>query len=164
MTWTDERVETLKELWASGQSGNQIARKLGGVSRNAVIGKIHRLGLSHRTVANRDRPPKKRRKSRRPARTIYSPKHNIRSADFSAGPPLAQPMDTTDIDPPTDKLVALFDLNDHICCWPVGHPGDEGFGFCGRGRERGSYCEAHAQIAYRGAPEANTLKTPAEAA
>ncbi|MFQ6756785.1 GcrA family cell cycle regulator, partial [Cereibacter sphaeroides] len=55
MSWTDERVETLKRMWAEGQSASQIAKELGGVTRNAVIGKVHRLGLSNRVGGNGSR-------------------------------------------------------------------------------------------------------------
>ena len=115
MSWTDERIELLKNLWDSGQSASQIAKELGeGVTRNAVIGKAHRLGLKSRPS------PVKADKPEAPAAPKRVEKKEAK------------------------KLVTLLDLTDRMCKWPHGHPGDEDFHFCGKPSEPGMpYCAAH---------------------
>lgn len=103
MVWTEERVNTLKSMWMQGYSARQIAEKLGNVTRNAVIGKAHRMGLSSRSM-------------------------------------------------PTVSHKALDDTAPAVrtCQWPIGHPGQKGFHFCGLPCEIGkSYCATHCEIAYR---------------
>jgi GcrA cell cycle regulator len=97
MSWTDERVETLKRMWAEGQSASQIAKELGGVTRNAVIGKVHRLGLSNRVAGGKDDeeevPPSPPARSRRPppAGTPRPNPPNPAPPPANARPPRAAP-------------------------------------------------------------------------
>jgi GcrA cell cycle regulator len=159
MAWTDDRVETLKKLWADGWSGSQIASRLGGVTRNAVIGKVHRLGLAGRVVTCRaPRPP--RRISHlplRPTRVQY------RTHGNTALKPVFMPVEQPTValalvpailpepaDAPAALRVNLLDLREHMCRWPIGDPQDEAFHFCGRHKTAGiSYCDHHARQAFQ---------------
>ena len=92
MSWTDERVETLKKMWAEGQSASQIAKELGGVTRNAVIGKVHRLGLSNRTTAEEEAAPEVAAAPApevAPAAAPAAPREELRPA--AAAQPAARP-------------------------------------------------------------------------
>jgi GcrA cell cycle regulator len=135
MGWTDERVEQLKALWTEGLSASQIARVLGGVTRNAVIGKVHRLGLAGRAGPTR---------SERPRHT---------SSHRSA--PRAQPVEREIVeeDPVVlddGSFVTVLSINDRMCRWPIGDPSEGEFHFCGHKPKEGSpYCEAHARKAYQ---------------
>jgi GcrA cell cycle regulator len=139
--WSDERVTTLTALWLDGLSASQIARQLGGVTRNAVIGKVHRLGLGGRgapskpTEAPRITPP-------RPARPRGRPVPPPRPAPATPpAPPLAA------VEGP--GLVAnLVHLAAHACKWPIGDPKSADFTFCGR-RTDGRYCAAHEAVGVR---------------
>jgi GcrA cell cycle regulator len=133
--WTDEAVETLRTLWViEGISASVIAKRLG-VTRNAVIGKVHRLGLSTprgpkvaRTAAVR-----KPREVRPPLRVVRTDRTAL--ALEVAGPGL---------------IPHLEDLPRCGCHWPVGDPQTPDFAFCGRPASRGPYCAAHGAVAYRG--------------
>ncbi|MEE2525463.1 GcrA family cell cycle regulator [Hyphobacterium sp. HN65] len=149
MAWTDERVEQLKKLWAEGLSASQIAKKIGGVTRNAVIGKVHRLGLSGRAAPSRP--------SSRPART---PKPRVTAAAASAPAkakapaarkPVPPPVQAPDPEPlPNGEFATVLTLKDSMCKWPIGDPASGDFRFCGHRTKAGdAYCEAHAQIAYQ---------------
>jgi len=144
--WTDERVSILTKLWLSGLSATECAKQLGGVSRNAVIGKVHRLGLVGRVEASppaRVKAPKPERRLTRPSRQVLvRPK------------PRAQPQ------PPAPRAPApilveepgsatIISLGAHMCKWPIGDPSSDGFTLCGRGRSGSSYCEEHARVAYQ---------------
>jgi GcrA cell cycle regulator len=114
MEWSEERVEMLKSLWSQGRTASQIAEELGDVSRNAVIGKVHRLGL-------KSRPSPIRREHARPAAP-----------------------------PPSPVAARLKRVSDRECHWPIGHPREPGFHFCGAPAELDRpYCAAHCAIAYR---------------
>jgi len=137
MGWTEERVEQLKQLWAEGLSASQIARQLGGVTRNAVIGKVHRLGLAGRATparAERPRMPVVRRMARpRPMAVVQMP---IVEAD---------PV----IDENGNKTTVLT-ISDRMCKWPIGDPSTTEFHFCGHPPKVGStYCEAHSIKAFQ---------------
>lgn len=140
-TWTDDAVETLTRLWRQGDlSAAMIARRLG-VTRNAVLGKIHRLGLSQprRPRPPAIAPPARRAKSRPIAPVARAPA----SAPVRTPPKLA-----AEVGP---GLVArLEDLPPRACHWPLGDPQAADFTFCGRKAEAGPYCPAHAGVAYRG--------------
>jgi GcrA cell cycle regulator len=157
MSWTDERVEVLKKLWTDGLSASQIATRIGGVTRNAVIGKVHRLGLSGRATTSRMRSARPRARvlqfpSRAPSvqyrthgnvalKALYMPEYE----------PEALPMAVIEEFPvaPADR-VTLLKLKDCMCRWPVGDPQDENFRFCGRKTAVGAtYCEHHSAIAYQ---------------
>lgn len=152
MSWTDDRVDVLRKLWADGLSASQIAAELGGVTRNAVIGKVHRLGLSGRaknpsTAANR-----KKRVSNRASG--YSKSNNRgQRAGGSASAVSRQPI-VIDIPKPKLLNLNLLQLNDSTCKWPVGDPQDDDFAFCGnKPREGDPYCEYHCRLAYQPAAD-----------
>lgn len=156
--WTEERVERLKELWMSGLSATRVAKELGGVSRNAVIGKVHRLGLkrdaaSHSQAARASRPA-------RPAPAPGRPPAAARRGRQALA--LKPQAETQTRAAPETKAVAhlaaeekgritdIRDLTRDTCRWPVGHPGEEGFAFCGdQVRDGASYCPHHCSIAYQ---------------
>ena len=118
MSWTDERVEQLKQLWSDGLSASQIARQLGGVTRNAVIGKVHRLGLAGRaTPARTERP--RIQVARRPTRPRPAPVIHV---------PIVEK------DPIVDdqgRKTTVLTINDRMCKWPIGDPSKSDFHFCG---------------------------------
>lgn len=160
MSWTDERVEVLKKLWGEGHSASQIAAQLGGVTRNAVIGKVHRLGLSGR--GKNTRPAAARQKAARPARptprptTSSPPTHGALALKFEedAAPvpvPLAEKQSATVSDlPPNPKKLSIMALTDRVCKWPIGDPTSDEFYFCGHEAVPGiPYCRYHARIAYQ---------------
>jgi GcrA cell cycle regulator len=212
MSWTEERIDRLKAMWAEGSTASQIADELGGVSRNAVIGKAHRLGLEARPSpvkpGEEKETPKKpatpAKAAARPARPAAA-KAKAADADSHAddvapgdapdgagpdvsGPPPAQPtpkqpdstMQYRSVGPggfirqgpgdtqapippaPPRRLVpakpsaevadktSLLDLNDRICRWPIGHPGEPDFHFCGQASNPGfPYCVQHCGVAYQ---------------
>jgi GcrA cell cycle regulator len=219
MSWTDERIERLKARWAEGATASQIADELGGVSRNAVIGKAHRLGLDARpspvkpgedkakadapsaAAAPAARAPEAAAPPARPEPTRVREKPAI-SAALEAGAPMppapaqppAQPQGQQPSQPrggepniqyrsvgpggfirqgpgdtqapippaPPRRLVpakpsaevadktGLLELNDRICKWPLGHPGEPDFHFCGQPANPGfPYCVAHCGVAYQ---------------
>ena len=139
MSWTDEKVAKLKELWGKGKTANQIAEIIGGISRNAVIGKAHRLNLSAkiktRTVASNQNfeisLSEKNSKSRRGRRSKF--KSLIIEKDF---------------EPENPKQ--LEELDENSCKWPIGHPDENSFYFCGRSSLKDfSYCKLHLLYAYQ---------------
>lgn len=142
--WTDERVAMLKVLNADGLSGSQIAVEMGGVSRNAVIGKLNRLGLVGTKPKTRARPhvPRRRRQLQPRLQKFY---------DTREGKPLDEPAPVyaSDLDIPQAQRRTFMQLESHHCRWPVGDPGAPGFFFCGGwALPCMPYCEAHARIAY----------------
>ena len=132
--WTDERIGALSALWADGLSASQIASELGEVSRCAVIGKVHRLGLAGRaTVIRAPRAPR----VPKPPKLVLARK----PAKFT---PFV--IDFTPYDGPK---IGVLDLTDKKCRWPLGDPLKAGFGFCGCEIPRGQiYCSHHAVKAY----------------
>jgi GcrA cell cycle regulator len=163
MPWTDERVELLKKLWADGLSASQIAGRLGsGVTRNAVIGKVHRLNLAGRATQPRNTPkqPREPRVNMRPQapsmptagntvlRTVPRVEHHSRPL------PMPEPKPLRLVDLPKDGRITILHLSDRTCRWPIGDPGTDEFCFCGHGPREGSpYCEYHARMAYQPAQE-----------
>ena len=207
MSWTDERIATLKKMWEGGSTASQIADELGGVSRNAVIGKAHRLGLK-----SRPSPVKANDKQKAPAKPAPAPKPAAKKAAKPApkaapaaaapakpaapavpgprqdGAPQSQPLPNRssnlpkivsvgpggflrqgpgDQQPPippapprrlvpakpsaeiADKT-SLLDLSDKVCRWPMGHPGEPDFHFCGEAVNPGfPYCVEHCGRAYQ---------------
>lgn len=158
MAWTDDRVELLKKLWAEGLSASQIANQLGGVTRNAVIGKVHRLGLSGRTTTSRAKAPRARR---RPAHTHNrASRPQMRTQGSAALKPAYDadaeeefqlaPAPILELVIPPNERASILTLTETKCRWPIGDPGDEEFHFCGRHSEAGvPYCEHHSSIAYQ---------------
>ncbi len=205
MSWTDERIDQLKALWTKGVTASQIAEELGGVSRNAVIGKAHRLGLQARpspVKANEPAPEPKAKAKPAPAKASESPA--VKPAPTARPAPRPEPM--REVAPPSTGAAAatpppaqktaeplvrsigpggfirqgpgdqqapippapprrlvpakpspeiadktgLLDLNEKICKWPIGHPGEPDFHFCGAPANPGfPYCVAHCGVAYQ---------------
>ena len=138
MSWTEEKVEKLKELWAKGNTASQIAEIIGGVSRNAVIGKAHRLNLSAKiktrsssnnfnSNANLNSDIRQRRSRKSKFKSL------IIENDFEAENPKQ-----------------LEELDENSCKWPIGHPNEKSFYFCGRSSLKDfSYCKLHLLYAYQ---------------
>lgn len=175
--WTDERVELLKKLWMEGLSASQIAGELGeGVTRNAVIGKVHRLKLSARAKPTNTTPrarPAPRQAPRRPSGPSIA-SGATSSISAAAKPRAAAPMPrpqvmgatalamtpehhaemyvapaTQELFIPEDKRLSLLQLNEHTCKWPIGDPLSKEFYFCGQhSLETGPYCDFHSRRAY----------------
>ena len=196
MSWTEERIERLKKMWQDGSTASQIADELGGVSRNAVIGKAHRLGLEARPSPVK---PGEEKEHRAPAAAAPAPKPAPAerpapkaAAPAAESPAPAQPaqasprrasahdMQYRSIGPggfirqgpgeqqapippaPPRRLVpakpspevadktSLLELNDRICKWPMGHPGEPDCHFCGAPSNPGfPYCVEHCGVAYQ---------------
>ncbi len=197
MSWTDERIETLRKMWDSGMTATQIAEELGGVSRNAVIGKAHRLGLASRPSPVKPNAPEAKAAAPaaeaapaprpapapKPAPAAAAPEPRETAPAAAPAQPAAPKADgpvlrsvgpggfirqnpgeqTPPIAPaPPRRLVpakpskeiegktTLLDLNDKICKWPLGHPGEPDFHFCGDKVNPGfPYCVAHCGHAYQ---------------
>ena len=152
--WTPERVEIVKAMWADGKSCSQIAGRLGGVTRNAVIGKVHRLGLSGRpTTSRKKNSPRRTNRATAKAPQIAATRPSIQSKAKAKGGPryvIEPPLPEL---PPPAKVVALVNLEPSQCRWPYGDPKLPGFGFCGCEVVPGlSYCEGHAQRAFQTRP------------
>ena len=178
MSWSEDRVETLKKMWGEGQSASQIAKELGGVTRNAVIGKVHRLGLSNRNTGS-DKPgakakakpaatksakPKAATKpAARPAakpNTVPVPVVSRMKPIIPAGQPLPPQPSANEIDPEAlakvtevekkAKKISLMELTERTCKWPIGDPATPDFWFCGLPAQSGKpYCEAHVGVAFQ---------------
>ena len=142
MGWTEERVAILKKLWLEGLSASQIAKQLGGITRNAVIGKVHRLGLSGRAAPSQpSRPAFKAPRPPRPAVSApLAPRRIISSSPV-------EPTLPTYVEEPGSATVLT--LGAHMCKWPIGDPSSDNFTFCGRRIDDGSYCVEHARQAYQ---------------
>ena len=155
MSWTEDRVDVLKKLWAEGHSASQIAKQLGGVTRNAVIGKVHRLGLSGRATPSRPvkRPPRLARPKpqmqadgsvRAPVTTTSTEETRIRKSDQQAILSALEPAIVAD-----GEAATILTLRDSMCKWPIGDPADPQFAFCGRKSDCGPYCAEHAKVAFQ---------------
>ena len=164
MAWTDERVDILKKLWMEGLSASQIATRLGGVTRNAVIGKVHRLGLSGRATTSRAKSARPRKRKnvntsggrKQQMRTPGSGGrlHKLDPAASGGEQPghnlklLFNPVDELDI--PVAERATMMTLKEHSCRWPIGDPCEDDFHFCGREKVEGRpYCEFHVEKAYQ---------------
>ncbi|WP_118135971.1 GcrA family cell cycle regulator [Oceanicella sp. SM1341] len=176
MSWTDERVEELKTMWNEGKSASQIAKTLGGVTRNAVIGKVHRLGLSNRTAgaAKEEAKPAAAAAPEPQVRAAPEPKEEVAEAAPVERPvakeaprrpmPVSQPVpptppmaevspealaNLTEIEKRARKL-DLMQLTERTCKWPIGDPATEEFWFCGLPATPGKpYCDAHVAVAFQ---------------
>ncbi|TNE38837.1 MAG: GcrA cell cycle regulator [Sphingomonadales bacterium] len=215
MSWTDERIDQLKGMWEKGMTASQIAEELGGVSRNAVIGKAHRLGLQSRpSPVKANEAPRKKAVSRKPAPVAPKEAETPAAPSVAAAPsrpaaPVAapqpevapqqsQPQATPSPQPrivsvgpggflrqgpgdqqapippaPPRRLVpakpspeiadktSLLDLTEKICKWPMGHPGEPDFHFCGEKVNPGfPYCVEHCGRAYQAQLPRGTRRPP----
>ncbi|HZP18915.1 MAG TPA: GcrA family cell cycle regulator [Bauldia sp.] len=153
MNWTEERVELLKKYWAEGLSASQIAAQLGGVTRNAVIGKVHRLGLSGRAkpASSGPRPRKSRVASvHRPSRGYISGNTALKIHAQPAPRRVPAQVPIEDLVAPISLRVSLLALTDQMCKWPLGDPATAEFHFCGHRNFNGlPYCEYHSRVAYQ---------------
>lgn len=148
MAWTDERIETLKKGWADGLSCSQIAAELGGVTRNAVIGKVHRLGLNGRQYV---RPqPSSTSTVKGPGRRGGNVRQKLHRENAVAAA-RTEPLDELAAETPANPI-GVVELEEHHCRWPCSGEGLETI-FCGGTSVNGlSYCPRHSRMAYR-APE-----------
>ena len=160
--WSDERVALLGKLWGEGLSASQIAAILGGgVTRNAVIGKVHRLGLAGRVKAGAPAQPRPAKPSRPVARPITLVSsvvdEGVDSEPARRETPPARVDDEIAL-PPSER-VSIMDLRDSMCRWPIGDPAKPGFGFCGQRATPGvPYCAAHCRIAYQPVADRKRLR------
>lgn len=144
VNWTRERVETMRTLWLEGVSAEAIARRIGpGVTRSAVLGKLHRLGI----VRTQSVRPKTARLKRTMATAVRkTPKAVVRP---TAPVSRAQVTSTAKIGAEVVPLATLGSVRRGQCRWPIGDPGHGGLPVCGRAISRGAYCDAHAAIGYQ---------------
>jgi GcrA cell cycle regulator len=159
MSWTDERVELLKKLWADGLSASQIAAELGGITRNAVIGKVHRLGLSGRAKSPSSSVPRVR-KPRSAGHMMRVSRSSMRGNTALAYDYEAEPEPEL-IDIPVEQRKTLLELTEKTCKWPIGDPGGGEFYFCGGESATDlPYCIHHSRIAYQPANDRRRDKRP----
>ena len=138
MSWTPEKVEKLKELWGKGNTASEIAQILGGVTRNAVIGKAHRLNLSGK-IQTRKNPLLASNTSENENKVS---RKNLRRGKFKSL------IIDKDFEPENPKQ--LEELDENSCKWPIGHPNEDNFYFCGRTSLKDfSYCKLHLLYAYQ---------------
>ena len=150
MSWDDNRIEQLKKLWSEGLSASQIAAELGGVTRNAVIGKVHRLGLSGRAKAKPASVARPRKVVKAAARTAtISVRGNLAVVEMlEAVAEVAPARDNVVI--PISRRISIMELREGLCRWPIGDPLQADFVYCGADCGAGrTYCEAHARIAFQ---------------
>ena len=161
--WTDDRVALLRRLWEEGQSASKIAAQLGGVTRNAVIGKVHRLGLAGRPRGGEETPAIA---SVAPSVKAVEIETAIAVVETQAPEPVAIPSHrpapefptpapaTAPVPLATSQRVTIMDLRESMCRWPLGDPTTPEFRFCGGRAITGlPYCTHHAEIAYQPAAE-----------
>ncbi|WP_210496833.1 GcrA family cell cycle regulator [Microvirga antarctica] len=157
LTWTDERVELLRKLWTDGLSASQIATELGNVTRNAVIGKVHRLGLSGREKDKAAAAQRPRKAARAPSAPVAIPPQNRSNVVLAPVPRPAVvheapvlPVEDDEIGVPVSERVTIMELRESMCRWPMGDPTKAEFRFCGARSIGGlPYCDHHARIAYQ---------------
>ena len=139
MSWNEEKVEKLKELWGKGSTASQIAEIIGGISRNAVIGKAHRLNLSSKI---KTRNASSSQNFDNSSEETSSKQRKNRKSKFQSL------IIEKDFEPENPKK--LEELDENSCKWPVGHPEEVSFYFCGRSSLKDfSYCKLHLLYAYQ---------------
>jgi len=158
MSWTDERVALLTKLWADGLSASQIAAELGGITRNAVIGKVHRLGLSGRAKSPSSSSP-------RPRKARSSGMLRVSRPSMRGNTALAYDYDIElepeQIDIPVEQRKTLLELTEKTCRWPIGDPGSQEFYFCGGDTMNElPYCSYHSRVAYQPVTDRRRDKRP----
>ena len=140
MSWNEEKVAKLKELWGKGNTASQIAEIIGGISRNAVIGKAHRLNLSAK-IKTRTSTSNKNFNNSTNENNIQATKRGRKSKFKSL-------IIEKDFEPENPKQ--LEELDENSCKWPIGHPDEKSFYFCGRSSLKDfSYCKLHLLYAYQ---------------
>ena len=144
MSWTDDRIEMLRAHWDAGMTASQIAEALGeGVSRNAVIGKAHRLGLEARPS-----PVKVTEAVSAAVHAIVPAAEGVMAA--VTAPKVSPKRPSRAVAPVKPARTTLLDLSEKVCKWPIGHPGDKDFHFCGKAAQASfPYCTEHCAIAYQ---------------
>lgn len=169
MEWTEDRVELLRKYWAEGLSASRIAAQLGGVSRNAVIGKVHRLKLSSRGRATTSSVVRQKKASAAAPKVARSPAPRMvtmsvgataLAAQFDAEPVARRYLrPVEDVVVPMSRKLTLVQLTERTCKWPNGDPLSEDFSFCGtESAETGPYCGYHAKVAFQPASERRRLR------
>jgi GcrA cell cycle regulator len=158
MNWTDDRVELLKKLWSDGLSASQIAAELGGISRNSVIGKVHRLGLSGRAKSPSASVPRQRKpRSHGTLMRIARPgiRGNTALAPLHSYEPELEPEpEVIENIIPIGQRCSILELTEGKCHWPIGDPSSSDFFFCGGKTIEGlPYCGYHSRIAYQPAAD-----------
>ena len=157
MSWSDERVELLKKLWAEGLSASQIATRLGSVTRNAVIGKVHRLNLAGRATKSRVKTIRPRVKAQ-PGGGAIAKRATQRPRVAQNGNPAfrqlleAEPFvpSAEELDIPLAERKSILTLVECSCRWPIGDPQSPDFHFCGKNKVTGlPYCDFHARRAFQ---------------
>lgn len=144
MGWTDESVEQLRKMWSEGLTANEIAKKLG-VTKNAIVGKVHRLCLTARPspIKSKDNVEEDE-----PAQT----QTEIVFEETIEEEVVAQEVETPTVAAPKackGSNIKLVDLDSHTCRWPIGDPRDDDFCFCGKKVRSGqTYCDEHSAVAY----------------
>ena len=151
MAWTQEREDLLRKLWLQGLSASQIAYVMAGITRNAVIGKAHRMGLPKRSPATSHRP-KPRVQRGQPSLALVgarpAPRESIIEKQFQRSLGLGY---EAGFQAEQGDRVTLMTLTSRTCKWPIGDPADADFHFCSHDAENGrSYCEFHHSLAYQG--------------
>ncbi len=163
--WNDTRIRQLKKMWADGESAGEIAATLGGLSRNAIIGKIYRLGLSNRDpvpAVKMDKPKGKKQPKVASTTALPSGQNKLplrRPPVVRAGQPLPPQPAANEISEDVlrtaaetlkkAKKISLMELTEKTCKWPVGDPSTDDFWFCGLDSETGKpYCKAHNDVAF----------------
>jgi GcrA cell cycle regulator len=153
MNWTEERVALLRRLWTEDFSASRIAAELGGVSRSAVIGKMHRLGLCGRgqpsCSAKRQTKTRLPRGERQACRTASIGNTALKMRPEMLEETQFQPFESIVV--PIARKLTIEKLTEHTCKWPIGDPGHQEFHFCGHDSlDALPYCRYHARLAYRG--------------
>ena len=164
MSWTEDRVSLLRKLWGDGHTAAEIAKQLGGVTRNAVIGKAHRLKLSNRVspIQQNKKVANKNTKRKKVESVVVSAPSTEKVVSASAAPVKKRPILSDHI--PDGKLYSLTELQPRMCRWPCGDPREDAFGFCGDQTVSGiPYCEEHAKLAYQPATRNRILNADKEA-
>lgn len=143
MFWTDEKVEELRKLWDKGLTANEIAKVLG-VTKNAIVGKVHRLCLKARPS-----PIKTKGEETEDAANLFETGIVQKNIEASADEGVAALPQETVPTPIIGDKIKLVELDSHTCRWPVGDPREDDFGFCGKKVRTGqTYCDEHAAMAY----------------